>query len=78
MYNIEITDTFGGEANYCWVKHGKTNRNSRKGIIAAVKELAGWNGWCRIRVIHWTNDFIEIRPTLSSGVNQVAFIHWED
>ena len=22
-YEIEITDTFGGEANYCWVKRGR-------------------------------------------------------
>jgi len=22
-YEYEYTDTFGGEANYCWVEHGK-------------------------------------------------------
>jgi len=22
-YEYEYTDTFGGDANYCWVKHGK-------------------------------------------------------
>jgi hypothetical protein len=31
MYEIEVTDTFGGEANYCWVKrgHNKVPQSSR-------------------------------------------------
>lgn len=30
LYKIEITDTFGGEANYCWI---------RRYIVKAVSEL---------------------------------------
>jgi len=41
MYRIEITDTFAGEANYCWVKRGATRAKTRRGIIRAVKRLAG-------------------------------------
>ena len=77
MWNIEITDTFGGEANYCWVKRGTTMANSRRGRIEAVKKLAGWDGWCRVRVLDF-GDMLEIRPTQSSGVCQIAFVTWAD
>ena len=72
-YNIEVTDTFGGEANYCWVKRGTTKARSRRGLIAAAKRLAGWNGWCRVNVEYY-GDALTIRPTQSSGVNQIAFV----
>ena len=75
MYNIEITDTFGGEANYCWVKRGKTRATSRRGIIKAVKELAGWD--YRVKVVDAGGDFWEIRPVDTSGVCQVAFVTWD-
>ena len=77
-YTIEATDTFGGEANYAWVKRGTTKATSRRGLIRAAKALAGWDGWCRVVVHHYDGDSMEIRPTQSSGVLQVAFVHWED
>lgn len=76
MYNIEVTDTFGGEANYCWVKRGSTKATSRRGIIKAVKELADWV--CRVKVVYQAGDFWEIRPVDNSGVCQVAFVTWAD
>lgn len=75
MFELEVTDTFGGEANYCWVKRGKTKATSRRGIISAVKKLAGWDGWCRVRVEEYGDMFI-VRPTASSGVNQITFATW--
>ena len=77
-FNLEVTDTFGGEPNYCWVKRGTTKATSRRGVIGAVKRLAGWDGWCRVKVVHNDGDHMEIRPTISSGVCQVAFAYWED
>jgi len=77
VYAIEVTDTFGGEANYCWVKRGKTSAQSRRGQIAAVKELAGWNGWCRVKVEE-AGDTLIVRPCAVSGVNQVAFVTLDD
>lgn len=74
--HIEVTDTFGGDANYCWVRRGTTRAKSRRGLIAAAKTLAGWHGWCRVNVSDM-GDTMEIRPTESSGVCQVAFITWE-
>ena len=77
-FNLEVTDTFGGEPNYCWVKRGTTKATSRRGVIGAVKRLAGWDGWCRVRVHQWDNEHMELRPTISSGVNQVAFATWTE
>lgn len=77
MHNIEVTDTFGGEANYCWVKRGTTKAVSRRGLIQAAKKLAGWDGWCRVNVSS-LGDGLEIRPTQSSGVCQVAFVTWAE
>lgn len=76
MYNIEVTDTFGGEANYCWVRRGKTRAKTRRGKIEAAKRLAGWDGWCRVKVTADYGDMLEIRPVDTSGVCQVAFITW--
>jgi hypothetical protein len=77
-YKIEVTDTFGGESNYAWVKRGTTKATSRRGLIRAIKALAGWTDWCRVVVHHYDGDSMELRPTQSSGVLQVAFVHWED
>ena len=77
MPHIEVTDTFGGEANYCWVKRGTTRAQSRRGIIRAVKDLAGWTDWCRVKVED-LGDMMIVRPTTTSGVNQVAFVTWEN
>jgi hypothetical protein len=76
-FNIEVTDTFGGEPNYCWVKRGKTRAASRRGKIAAAKRLAGWEGWCRVKVED-CGDQLTIRPTDTSGVCQIAFVTWSD
>lgn len=76
MYKIEVTDTFGGEANYCWVRRGTTRAKSRRGKIEAAKRLAGWEGWCRVKVTGDYGDMMEIRSVDTSGVCQVAFITW--
>ena len=77
MFDLEVTDTFGGEPNYCWVRCGKTKVKSRRGLIRALKQLAGWDR-VRVRVHHWDGDFMEIRPSATSGINQVAFAVWND
>jgi hypothetical protein len=75
MYDIEVTDTFAGEANYCWVKRGRTRARTRTGVIRAVKRVAGWNGWCRVRVEYVGHTWV-VRPTATSGVPQIAFATW--
>lgn len=74
MWDIEITDTFGGEANYCWVHRETVNLpESRRSIVRAVKKMAGWTG-LRATVSDM-GDIIEIRP---AGICQVAFATWHD
>lgn len=77
MYDIEVTDTFGWEANYTWVKRGTTRAESRRGQIEAAKRLAGWTDWCRVRVEE-AGDTLIIRPTQTSGVNQIAFVTYRE
>ena len=77
MWKLEVTDTFGGEANYCWVKRGTTRANTRRGIVAAIKKLAGWDGWFRVNVEEH-GDMYVVRPAASSGVPQIAFATWAD
>jgi hypothetical protein len=74
--NIEVTDTFGGEANYSWANRQTITlpeRASHLSIVRAAKMMMGWTGWkCR------TNDFgdmIKLRP---SGLCEVMFITFPD
>lgn len=52
-YEVEYTDTFGGEANYCWVKRatlespfvgGISNQLATKRLKRAAKEAMGIGG----------------------------------
>jgi hypothetical protein len=75
-YHYECTDTFGGEANYSWVKRGHVAFRkpvSNATLIRAVKKAIGWEGWCRVHVSQF-GDSMELRPTQTSGVNQVCFV----
>ena len=38
FYFVELTDTFGGEANYCWVKRYKVAASSFNGAIRKVSK----------------------------------------
>ena len=42
-YQFEITDTFGGEANYCWVKHYQVEANSLHGALCKVSRETSYN-----------------------------------
>ena len=41
VYFVEITDTFGGEANYSWTTRHKIHANTMRG---AVNKLAKYSG----------------------------------
>ena len=43
-YKIEVTDTFGGESNYCWVRRYRVKANSIRGAANALARLEGC-GW---------------------------------
>jgi len=70
---IEVTDTFGGESNYCWVKryeiHETDKALTKRQIVLRAKKLAGWTG---LRCKTYDNvDRIDIHPV---GICQIMFI----
>lgn len=72
QWSVELTDTFGGEANYSWVRRdtialpsGATDRQ----IITAAKAALGLTG-SRCRRFSYSDGF-ELRPV---GSLTVAFI----
>lgn len=72
--NIEVTDTFGGEANYSWVTRNTIempDKLSDLAIVRRVKKEIGWNGErCRTRSY---GDLIDIRPRHACYVCFVTF-----
>jgi hypothetical protein len=75
MIRFEHTDTFGGEANYAWVRRGEYKGNKEESdlsLVRAVKKFAGFTG-IKCRVDH-NGDMIAIYP---SGLCQVCFIIFE-
>lgn len=55
-YFIEVTDTFGGEANYAWVKRFKVSASSMLGAIRKVSKECGYQG--RLRKVLDTGELI--------------------
>ena len=41
-YFIEMTDTFGGEANYCWVHRFIVSASSERGAMRKVAKKTGF------------------------------------
>lgn len=44
---VEVTDTYGGEANYSWVRRHEVwvlSKSPRPMQVRKVKEVAGWTG----------------------------------
>lgn len=61
--NIEITDTFAGEANYSWRRKSSLelpDNKSDSAIIRQVKKAIGWNN-LRTRVDKF-GDLIQLTP----------------
>ena len=73
--NLEYTDTFGGEANYCWVRraHIAETGLSERAVVRRAKAWAGLTG-VRCEVASY-GDAIEIRP---SGMATVLFATWAE
>lgn len=42
IYYFEVTDTFGGEANYCWVRRYNVSASSMRGAIGMVNKEEGF------------------------------------
>lgn len=71
-YQIEITDTSGGDANYSWVRRHTLNvppKITDLALVRRAKRKAEWSG-IRCKVSRY-GDTIELRPV---GVCCVLFI----
>lgn len=86
-FDVEHTDTFGGEANYCWVNRyridgipertgyspDETHKRERRYLVRKAKALCGLTG---VRCdVEYYGDMIRINPR---GICQVVFISWAD
>ena len=40
---VYITDTFGGELNYCWVTKFKVNATTERGAVWKIARATGFN-----------------------------------
>jgi hypothetical protein len=72
--NVEVTDTFGGESNYSWVRRYSSELNNRTNLAAIrkAKKLAGWNGLkCR------KESYGEMIALYPYGMCQVMFITFD-
>jgi len=71
-WSAELTDTFGGEANYSWVRRETftvPTDASRRSVVTAGKAALGLTG-CRCRTVEHGEGF-ELRPV---GSCTVAFV----
>ena len=83
-YQVEITDTFGGEANYCWVRRYEIaapaidapHRTRRASLIRRAKAAAGWTG-LRCGVADY-GDSYTLRPIGRNAPCWIMFVTWSD
>lgn len=71
-YTAELTDTFGGEANYSWVRRATIPATeSRRALMRRAKAALGLSG-VRGRVYDY-GEMIEFRPYRSCTVLFITF-----
>lgn len=70
-FKIEITDTFGGEANYSWVTRYDIGAKSMRGAIQKLARLTG---------MHWrkVGDYGDLRRYDSMSGATCAFIEYSE
>jgi hypothetical protein len=74
-WHVQVTDTFGGQANYCWVRnytittYGKTTQYN---VVRAAKRAAGWQG-LRCNVANY-GDSYTITPCGRNAPCWVMFV----
>jgi hypothetical protein len=77
IYDVQVTDTFGGEANYSWVRRYTLTVPADikpATFMRKVKDLIGWTG-VRCDVSNFGDGSLNIRPR---GVCQVCFTSYHD
>lgn len=75
QYDVEYTDTFGGEANYSWVRRATfeaPDTASQLMLVRRAKKALGLTNLNGETTYH--GDFIEFRPYKTCSV---VFITWD-
>jgi hypothetical protein len=76
MFQFEYTDTFGGEANYSWVKREYVDlppTATDRELVRAAKKWAGLTGMrCE------TDNFGETIAIRPRNMATVLFVTWEN
>lgn len=70
-FKIEITDTFGGEANYSWVTRHEITAKSMLGAAQKLSRMSGLN-W------HKVGDYGDMRRYDSKSGATCAFIEYSE
>lgn len=70
-YDIQWTDTFGGEANYCWAENDTIEASSIKSAITKAKKKRYYSPLPRHTIAIDTGDMIRIDI---AGANVCCFI----
>lgn len=48
IFFVEVTDTYGGEANYCWVHRYLVKASTMRGAVGVVSKHEGFSGSLKI------------------------------
>lgn len=76
IYDIEYTDTFAGQANYCWVNRKTLEVDPETSDLALVRRAKAAMGLTGVRCITSNfGDMIEVRPR---DMATVMFITYRD
>ena len=70
-YFIEMTDTFGGEANYCWVNRFLVSASSFQGAMSMISREVGY----RTRKVMDCGDFARYD---AKGAHICFFVNYAD
>lgn len=68
-YSVTYTDTFGGEANFCWAHRFEIQAKTMRGAVRKAKALVRLNGWPCV-----TTDFgneVQLQP---KGLCTILFV----
>ena len=76
-WQLEHTDTFGGEANYCWVHRETIDHDMTN--LALVRKAKAFAGFTGLRcVVDNYGDSFTIRPVGKHAPCQIVFATWQD
>lgn len=73
-YYVEMTDTFGGEPNYCWIRRAVVQANSTREALKLARREFGYlakHG----RITSDYGDEIHWKPY---GQHRVIMVRWSD